>query len=74
MLSSKINMDEYRKFSLYLKHIPSEYNAQKSGYSVLQRKWQKDDAVFCCDFVSSAILSWQLDEVKPLGGHILIFG
>lgn len=66
VLSSKINMDDYRKFVLYIEHIPSEYNANKTGYRVLQREWEKQDAVFCCNFVSSVILSWQLDEIHPL--------
>jgi len=66
ILSSKISMDEYRKFTLYLDHIPSEYNAQKRGYRLMQREWERDDAIFCCDFASRTILSWQMDAIDSL--------
>ncbi len=66
VLGTNINISEYRTYSRYVDHIPSEYRAIKSGYSVMQREWIKDDADFCYSFVAQSILTWQLLQEKPL--------
>lgn len=66
IMGTNINVAEYRTYSRYVEHIPSQYRATKSGYSVMQRDWEKADAEFCYAFVSQSILSWQLAQEKPL--------
>ena len=66
ILGTNINIAEYRTYSRYIDHIPSQYRAIKSGYSLMQREWEKRDADFCYAFVSQSVLSWQLAQQKPL--------
>lgn len=66
ILGTNVNISDYRQFMRYLHHIPSEYRASKSGYSVMQRDWEKRDAEFCYAFAAQAILHWQLTQEKPL--------
>lgn len=66
ILGTNIDISEYRTYSRYIDHIPSQYRAIKSGYTVMQRDWEKADAEFCYTFVSQAILTWQLSQEKPL--------
>lgn len=66
MLETNINASDYRLFQRYIDHIPGEYRAIKSGYSVMQREWSKRDADFCYAFVSQVLLNWQLTQEKPL--------
>ena len=66
ILGTNINASDYRVFQRYIDHIPGEYRAIKSGYSVMQREWEKRDAEFCYAFVSQVLLNWQLTQEKPL--------
>lgn len=66
VLGSNINFSDYKHYSRYIQHIPSEHRAIKSGHSVMQRDWEKHDADFCYSFVSKCILNWQLTQEKPL--------
>lgn len=66
ILGTNINPSDYRLYRRYIDHIPGEYRAIKSGYSMMQREWEKRDADFCYAFVSQAILYWQLTQEKPL--------
>lgn len=66
MLGSNVNLSDYRQFMRYLDHIPKEYRARKSGYTIMQREWEKRDAEFCYAFASQTILQWQLTQEKPL--------
>lgn len=66
ILGTHISIADYRLYSKYINHIPSQYRAEKSGYSVMQREWEKRDADFCYAFVSQAILNWQMMKEKPL--------
>ena len=66
ILGTNINPSDYRLFRRYINHIPGEYRAIRTGYSVMQREWEKRDAEFCYSFVSQAILYWQLTKDKPL--------
>lgn len=65
-LGTNINPSDYRLYRRYINHIPGEYRAIKTGYSVMQREWEKGDADFCYAFVSQTILYWQLTQEKPL--------
>lgn len=66
ILGTNINPVDYRLYQQYIGHIPGEYRAIKSGYSVMQRDWEKRDADFCYAFVAQTILYWQLTREKPL--------
>lgn len=66
ILGTNISSSDYRLYRRYVDHIPGEYRAIKTGYSVMQREWEKRDADFCYAFVSQAILYWQLTQEKPL--------
>lgn len=66
VLGSNINFSDYKRYSRYIQHVPGEYRASKSGYSVMQREWEKHDADFCYSFVAQCILNWQLTQEKPL--------
>lgn len=66
ILGTNISPSDYRLFRRYVDHIPGEYRAIKTGYSVMQREWEKRDADFCYAFVSQTILYWQLTQEKPL--------
>ena len=66
ILGTNVSMSDYRQFIKYLDHIPSQYRASRSGYSVMQREWEKRDAEFCYAFAAQAILHWQLTQEKPL--------
>lgn len=66
ILGTNINVSDYRLYSRYIDHIPGEFRAEKSGFSVMQRPWEKRDADFCYSFVAQVILNWQLTQEKPL--------
>lgn len=66
ILGTNINPSDYRLYRRYINHIPGEYRAIRTGYSVMQREWEKRDAEFCYSFASQAILHWQLTQEKPL--------
>lgn len=66
ILGTNVNPSDYRLYRRYIDHIPGEYRAIKTGYSVMQREWEKRDADFCYSFVSQMILYWQLTQEKPL--------
>lgn len=66
ILGTQISISDYRLYLKYIDHIPSQYRANKSGYSVMQRDWEKKDADFCYVFVSQAILNWQMTQERPL--------
>lgn len=62
-----INLKKYDRFSEYIRYIPSEYNADKSkSYSVMQRQWNREDAMFCYSFASETIIKWQEEEFEPI--------
>lgn len=62
-----INLKKYDRFSEYIRYIPSEYNADKSmGYTVMQRPWNREDAMFCYSFASETIIKWQEEELEPI--------
>lgn len=66
IFGTNIDPSDYRLFRRYINHIPGEYRAVKTGYSVMQREWEKRDADFCYAFASQTILYWQLTQEKPL--------
>ncbi len=66
VLGSGVSMADYKLYSRYNDHIPGEYRAIKSGYSVMQRDWEEKDAEFCYSFVAQTILTWQLSQERPL--------
>lgn len=66
ILGTNINIAEYRTYSKYVEHIPSQYRAIKNGYTVMQRDWEKEDAEFCYTFVAQSVLCLQLVQEKPL--------
>lgn len=66
ILGTNINPSDYRLYRRYIDHIPGEYRAEKSGYAVMQREWEKRDADFCYAFVAQTILYWQLTQERPL--------
>lgn len=66
ILGTQISISDYRLYLRYIDHIPSQYRAIESGYSVMQREWEKRDADFCYAFVSQAILNWQMTQERPL--------
>ena len=66
MLGTHIDIPSYRLFKRYLEHIPSQYRAVKSGYTVMQRAWEKRDSDFCYAFTSEVILNWQANQQQPL--------
>ena len=62
-----IDIQAYRRFEEYISHIPSDYRADKSaGNRVMQRPWNEQDARFCYDFASSAVLFWQSQDADHL--------
>ena len=64
--SMNINMSQYNHYMEYVRCIPSEYCADWSGNTVLQREWNKDDAEFCYLFVANALLDWQIHDMGPI--------
>ena len=66
VLGTNINQSDYRLYQRYIDHIPGEYRAEKSGYLIMQREWEKKDADFCYAFVSQIVLYWQITQDKPL--------
>lgn len=66
ILGTNINPSDYRLYRRYIDYIPGEYRAEKSGYAVMQREWEKRDADFCYAFVAQMILYWQLTQERPL--------
>ena len=62
-----INDGDYRRFQEYISHIPKEYCPEDSfGQTVMQRSWNKDDAVSCYTFAANTILRWQEKEKEKL--------
>ncbi len=61
-----IEMGKYNRFKEYIRHIPSEYNVEPSGYTLMQRPWNKSDGSFCISFVSDLILKCQTEEFSPI--------
>jgi hypothetical protein len=62
-----INDPDYRHFKEYLDHIPSNYRPEDSGgHTILQRSWEKDDAIFCYSYVANVVLGWQAKEKERL--------
>lgn len=62
-----INSHEYRRFKEYIEHIPHEFNSKDSwGNTVMQRPWQKEDAIFCYNYAAGVILRWQAQEKEEL--------
>lgn len=67
MLRLNINLKKYDRFFEYMKHIPSKYNVSKDeGYVIMQRQWNREDAMFCYGFVSETIIKWQEEELEPI--------
>ncbi len=66
IIGTNINASDYRLYQRYIDHIPGEYRAIKSGYSVMQRDWEKRDADFCYAFVSQVLINLQTTQEKPL--------
>ena len=56
-----IDLANYRRFMEYVNHIPDA-----TGNIVMQRPWNEQDARFCYDFVTNAILFWQGEEPEDL--------
>jgi len=66
---SRLGVDSKRhnRFSEYLRHIPGEYRADKSGgWVIMQRPWNKEDALFCYSFVADIVMKWQSEEMQPI--------
>lgn len=62
-----INLKKYDKFSEYIRYIPSKYNADKSiGYTIINRPWNREDAMFCYSFASEIVIKWQEEESEPI--------
>ena len=62
-----INHPEYRRFNEYVRHIPREYCAEDlCGRPLMQRPWERDDAIFCYNYVAGTILRWQSREKERL--------
>ena len=57
---------KYNHYMEYIRCIPSEYCADWSRNTVLQREWNKDDAEFCYLFVANALLDWQIHDMGPI--------
>ncbi len=56
-----INDFRYKKFRNYLRYIPLEFQSDKlRGSLVLQREWEKEDALFCYNYVSEVVVNWEL--------------
>ncbi|MGA2553989.1 MAG: hypothetical protein ABSF20_04330 [Smithella sp.] len=56
-----INTPQHRRFKEYLRHIPKD-----SGYTIMQRSWNRQDAVFCYNYVANTLLHWQSGEKEKL--------
>ena len=62
-----INDPEYRRFKEYSDHIPHEYCPEDSwGQTVMQRAWEKDDAIYCYSYAANVLLRWQAKEKERL--------
>lgn len=61
-----VNTHEYKRFKEYIEYIPPKFAKDSSSYRVLQRKWNKDDAIFCCSFATQTIINWQNQEMEPI--------
>ncbi len=62
-----VDSKNFERFTKYLQHIPSEFNAnKKSGYTVMQRDWGLEDAIFCYDFVFDFVIKYQNSLNQPL--------
>lgn len=60
------NLEKYKKFISYIDHIPKEYVPEKEWSLNMQRPWEKDDAIFCYNFVSEFIIQCQNQELSPI--------
>jgi hypothetical protein len=56
----------YKRFDDYLRHIPSDYCVESHGYTIMQREWNQDDAIFCYSFVSDLIYKWEAGKLSPI--------
>lgn len=63
---ASVDVHKYQRYKEYVDYIPSEYQADWHGNSVLQRPWEKGDAEFCYLFVANTILHWELSNYKPI--------
>jgi hypothetical protein len=61
-----VDLKRHARYQEYMHHIPSEYCADKPGYSIMQRPWSTEDAMFCYQFAADNVLKWQNEEFKPL--------
>lgn len=62
LLRLGVEYSKYKMFKYFLDHIPSEYRAESSGFGLLFREWEINDAKFCYGFVSDVLLRWQSDN------------
>ncbi|EPY2308020.1 hypothetical protein ACXATD_003743 [Clostridium sporogenes] len=63
---ASVDVYKYQRYMEYIDYIPSEYQADWHGNSILQRPWEKGDAEFCYLFVANTILHWELCKYKPI--------
>lgn len=62
-----INNPDYRHLKEYFEHIPLEHCPKDSrGSIVMQRPWNKDDAIFCYNYVANTIIKWQERDKERL--------
>jgi len=62
-----INTPEHHRFKEYLRHIPHEFCSEDSwGQIVMQRPWNRQDAIFCYNYVANTIIRWQIQEKDQL--------
>ena len=61
-----VDINKYKRYMEYIDYIPSEYQADWHGNSVLQRPWEKGDAEFCYLFVANVILQWEISDYNPI--------
>lgn len=64
----KLGVDSriYQRFMEYVHHIPIEYKADRSPSGVMQRDWNREDALFCYTFVSDCAYKWEVMDLQPL--------
>ncbi len=63
-----INTPEYRRFLEFMRHIPKEHRPSKGciGNCVMQREWNREDALFCYSFAVNTVLMWQSREKEEV--------
>jgi len=67
LVKAGVDMSTHARFSEYLQHIPREHWVDPGRmYAVMQRPWNREDALFCYNFASDVALRWQYAEVSPL--------